>query len=337
MGGLEDNMTKKVLITGISGFAGSHLAEYLISQNGYQIAGTYLTEESLRNVERIKKKIHLVKIDLTREESTFNLVRDTKPDLVFHLAALTSPGDSFKTPSETITNNIAQEINLLSAIRKNKLLPAKILIISSADIYGLVKKENLPIGEETALMPVSPYAVSKIAQDFLGLQFFLSYKLKIVRVRPFNHIGPRQSQHFVVAAIAKKIAEIEKGKREPILTVGNISSKRDFTDVRDMVRAYVLAIEKGKEGEVYNLGSGKAYKISDILDKLISLASVKIKVKIDKSLLRPLDIQKLLCDATKFKNLTGWKSTIPIEITLKDTLDFWRKMVEADIEMEKNK
>lgn len=318
---------KRVLITGITGFAGSHLAEYLVAKNEYETTGTFLFEESIRNVDKIKKKISLVKVDLTNRGSTFNLIKNIKPNLVFHLAALTSPADSFQNPNETITNNIDIEINLLSAIKESKLLDTKILITSSADIYGLVKKEDLPIDEETRLMPASPYAVSKIAQDFLGLQFFLSYNLKIIRVRPFNHIGTRQSPQFVVSAIAKKIAEIEKGKREKVLSVGNLGSKRDFTDVRDMVRAYTSALDKGKLGEVYNIGSGVSYRIYDILNKLLSMSSLKITVKSEKSLFRPIDNPELLCDATKFIKISNWKPKIDIDTTLKDTLDYWRSIV----------
>lgn len=318
---------KKVFITGITGFAGSYLAEYLLSKKGYKVFGTFLFEESIKNVEAIKTKLNLIKLDISDSKLLSAIVKNIKPDLVFHLAALTSPKKSFENSSETITNNIGIEINLLNAIRDNKLFDTRILIISSADIYGLVKKEDLPIDEETAFMPVSPYAVSKIAQDFLALQYFLSYNLKIVRVRPFNHIGPRQSPDFVVAAIAKKIAEIEKGKREPILTVGNLESKRDFTNVKDMVRAYAIAIEKGKLGDVYNIGFGVSYKIGDILNRLLRLSKSKISVKSDKSLFMPIDNPDLLCDSSKFRKISNWKPEIQIDITLKSTLDYWRNIV----------
>lgn len=318
---------KKVLITGISGFAGSHLGEFLVSQRKYNVSGTYLLEDGIRNISRLKNGIKLIEVDLSKTERVIDFITSTKPDYIFHLAALTSPAASFKNPLATIENNIAAEINLLSGVLNNSLFNTRILIVSSAEVYGLVKKENLPIDEKTELMPTSPYAVSKIAQDFLGLQYFLSYNLKIVRVRPFNHIGPRQSPNFVVAAFAQKIAQIEKGKCEPIISVGNLEARRDFTDVRDMVRAYVLAIEKGEVGLVYNIGSEKSYKISEILDELIKLSKVKIKVRVDRDLLRPVDIPELLCDARKFKKLTNWKPQIPIEVTLKDTLDYWRSIV----------
>lgn len=318
---------KKILITGITGFAGSYLAEYLLSAKKYEISGTYLFEESLSNVEYAKGKLNLIKADLSEEKSVFKIIKDISPDIIFHLASLTSPSDSYKNPIQTLTNNISLEVNFLEAVRKYNLFNTKILVVSSADIYGKVAKEDLPIDEQTPLMPTSPYSVSKIAQDFLGLTYFLSYKLKVVRVRPFNHIGPRQSSHFVVSSFARQIAEIEKGKRKPVLSVGNLETKRDFTNVKDMVRAYVLAIEKGKYGEVYNIGSGISYKISDILNKLVSMSKAQIKIEKDEALFRPSDNPNLVCDAGKFMQLTGWKPQIPIETTLKDTLDYWRNII----------
>lgn len=317
----------RVLITGITGFAGSYLTEHLLSTKKYSVSGTYLLEESLKNVNLIRRNLNLVKADLSNEKTVFDVVKKVSPQIIFHLAALSSPADSFNNPTQTLTNNISLQINLMEAVRKNNLLDTKILIVSSADIYGLVKKEDLPIDEETQLMPTNPYSVSKIAQDFLGLTYFLSYKLKIVRVRPFNHIGPRQSPQFVVSSFAKQIAEIEKGKRKPALYVGNLDAKRDFTNVKDIVRAYALAIEKGVEGEVYNIGSGTSYKISDILNKLISMSSRKIKIQKEKSLFRPSDNPELMCDADKFKKLTGWKPETSIDTTLKDILDYWRNII----------
>ncbi len=317
----------KALITGITGFAGSYLAEHLLSTKKYDISGTYLLEESLSNVRNVKDKLNLIKADLSEEKSVFKIIKEVSPSVIFHLAALTSPADSFKNPVQTLNNNISLEINLLEAVREYNMVNTKILIISSADIYGLVKKEDLPIDEQTPLMPTSPYSVSKIAQDYLGLTYFLSYQLKIIRVRPFNHIGPKQSPNFVVSSFAKQIAEIEKGKRKPVLHVGNLETKRDFTNVKDIVRAYVLAIEKGKYGEVYNVGSGISYKILDILNKLITMSSSKIKIEKDEVLSRPSDNPDLICDASKFTKLTGWKPQISIETTLKDTLDYWRNII----------
>lgn len=317
----------RVLITGITGFAGSYLAEHLVFMGKYDVNGTYLLDSSLVNVNKIKDKLNLVRIDLTSEKGVFDTIKKISPSIIFHLAALTSPADSFKIPAETLTNNISLQVNLFEAVRRYNLLDTKILVVSSADIYGKVRKEDLPIDEDTQLMPTSPYSVSKIAQDFLGLTYFLSYNLKIIRVRPFNHIGPRQSSQFVVSSFAKQIAEIEKGKREPILRVGNLDTRRDFINVKDITAAYVLAIEKGEYGQVYNIGSGKSYKISDILSMLIDMSSRKIKIEKDESLFRPSDNRELVCDARKFQKLTGWKPKISIEETLRDTLDYWRNII----------
>ena len=321
-------MATKILITGATGFVGSHLIEYLIGKNNdNEFYGTYLSDDSLKNIDAVRNRVSLTKLDLSNEKEVFELIDRIKPDIVFHLAAMASAADSFISPAKPIINNIHSQINILEGIKKSNLIDSKILVISSAEVYGDVDKNDLPIDENVSFRPTNPYAVSKLTQDFLGLQYFLSYNFKIIRVRPFNHIGPRQSPGFVVAAFAKKIVEIEKGKKNGVLTVGNLEAKRDFTDVRDMIKAYDLAVSKGAFGEVYNLGSGISYKISDILDKLLSLSKAKIKVEVDRSLFRPSDNPDLVCNATKFKKLTGWEPKIGIDVTLKDTLDYWRNII----------
>lgn len=320
---LRIGLMKKAFITGISGFAGSYLSERLLDE-GFEVFGTYLSEESLEILPN-KDKLTLYKLNLLDEGKTSEIIDNEKPDYLFHLAALTSPKDSFNNPKENFINNISAEINILEAVKK--FCPqTKVLVVSSAEIYGLVSSENLPMDEQTPFFPTNPYAVSKLAQDFLGLQYFLSHKLRIIRVRPFNHVGPRQSPNFVVSAFAKRIAQIEKG-RDEIMKVGNLSSKRDFTDVRDMVKAYALAIELGQIGEVYNIGSGKSFEISKILEMMINLSTVKIKIEEDPALIAPSDNPQLICDCSKFENLTGWKPEIPIEKTLEDTLDYWRSVI----------
>ncbi len=317
---------KKALITGIAGFAGSFLAEHIATLNNYRISGTYIDNSGLENLAKIRDKTDIVQVDLQNPELTEDLIRTVKPDLVFHLAALSSAAESFKNPAQYISNNLGAQVNIFEGIKKANLFP-RVLVVSSAEVYGEVKASDLPINEETRLAPVNPYAVSKVAQDFLGLQYFLSYKMPVIRVRPFNHIGPRQSPKFAVASFAKKIAEIEKGKTKPILRVGNLDAKRDFTDVRDIVRGYIALIEKGVVGDVYNIGSGKSYKMSFILDTLLSLSNKEIKVEVDKTLLRPVDVRDLVCDISKITRETGWKPKIPLEKSLSDTLDYWRGII----------
>jgi len=316
---------KKILITGASGFVGNHLIELLLKEDN-QIFGTYLTDKSKETLSRFGDKLKLTQIDLSDEVKVFSLIEEIKPDLIFHLAASTSPAESFNDPKGTIVNNITVELNILEALRKINLTETRVLITSSADIYGKVKKEDLPINENCPLNPTSPYAVSKIAQDFLALQYFNAHSIKTIRARAFNHVGPGQAPAFVVSAFAKKIAEIENISGEKI-TVGNLDSKRDFTDVRDMVKAYAQIIEKGNPGDVYNIGSGKSFKISEILDNLIKLSNKKITVKIDEKLMRPVDNPELVCDATKITEVIDWKPEIKLKKTLEDTLNYWRRNI----------
>ncbi len=313
---------KKAYITGISGFAGSFLAELLL-QKGYQVGGTYISE-NVKNLDHIKHDLQLDRVNLLELSEIEKSVQNFSPDVVFHLAALTSPAESFKEPSKVFTNNIAAQINLFEAIRKSNVSP-RVLITSSAEVYGLISERDLPISEKTELRPGSPYAVSKIAQDYLGLQYYLSYGMDIIRIRPFNHIGPRQTEQFVVASFAKQIAEIEK-KGTGTIKVGNLEAKRDFTDVRDMVKAYEVLANVGVGGEVYNIGSGKSHKIAEILDMLLSSSSKKIDIEIDPSKLRPSDTPDIRSNNHKIESL-GWKPEIELLKTLKDTLDYWRQLV----------
>lgn len=313
---------KKALITGISGFAGSYLTELLLEKN-FEVSGTFISDD-IRNLDHIKNELKLENLDLLKKNNIQKYVEKVQPDFVFHLAALTSPKESFENPEKFFTNNITAQINLLESIRLSNSNP-RILIISSAEVYGLVSKEDLPVSERTELRPASPYAVSKIAQDFLALQYNLSYNMDIVRVRPFNHIGPRQSPSFVVASFAKQIAEIEKSGGS--IKVGNLDAKRDFTDVRDMVIAYLLLLEKGKSGEVYNAGSGKSHRIGDILDRLVSFSAKKIEIETDPARLMPSDLPDIYSDNSRIFETTGWKAETPIVKTLEDTLDYWRNVV----------
>jgi GDP-4-dehydro-6-deoxy-D-mannose reductase len=316
----------KALVTGIAGFAGSHLTEHLL-EKGIEVYGFYHPKHPTENLEEVKDRIKLIACDVLDAKSVEKAVKDSSFDLVFHLAAFASPAQSFKDPQGTLKNNILGQLNILSALADIKS-KARILVIGSADEYGNIDPKDLPADEDTPLAPPSPYAVSKVAQDMLGLQFYLHHKLKIVRVRPFNHIGPRQSPAFVVSAFATQIAHLES-RGGGVLKVGNLQTYRDFTDVRDMVHAYLLALERGNYGEVYNLGSGRAVKIADVLKELLAMAKVKIKVVQDTRLMRPVDTKIITCDFSKFRKQTGWQPKIPISITLSDTIEYerekWRK------------
>lgn len=315
-----------ILITGISGFAGSFLAEHLLAQNKFTIHGTYHSEKGLKAIDSLQDKVDLHQVDLSEKTAVTNLIEITKPRFVYHLAALASPALSFKDPAKTVETNITGQIHLLESIRNLSKESIRTLIVSSAEVYGAVEKENLPIDEETPFRPTSPYAVSKVTQDLLGLQYQLSYDMDIVRVRPFNHIGPRQKTQYVVASFASQIAQIEKGEKEPILRVGNLEAMRDFTDVTDVVSAYQAVMEKGESGEVYNIGSGASYKIEEILTKLISLSTSSIKVEVDSALFKPVDIPELVCDRTKITEKTGWVPHVSIDDSLKNILDYWRNI-----------
>ena len=230
---------------------------------------------------------------------------------------------SWTAPNDTLTTNVSGQTNLFEAVRALRLDPV-IQIACSSEQYGLVLPGETPIKETNPLRPLSPYAVSKVAQDYLGYQYFQSYGLKVVRTRGFNHTGPRRGHVFVTSNFCSQVAAIELGLQEPVIRVGNIDAIRDFTDVRDMVRAYWLAVTKAKPGEVYNIATGNGIVIREMLERLISLASVEVKIETDPERLRPSDVEILIGDASKFKADTGWEPRIPFDQTLRDLLDYWR-------------
>ena len=316
---------KKALITGVTGFAGSHLAELLLKEK-VEVHGILRWRSKMDNIEDIKGKINLHEADLLDTHSMYTVVDTVRPDYIFHLAAQSYVQTSWSSPSNTLEINVIGTVNIFEAVRKSGL-PITIQIACSSEEYGRVFKHELPISENNPLRPLSPYAVSKLAMDYLGYQYWESYGMRIVRTRGFNHTGPRRGDVFAESTFAKQIAEIEKGLKKPQVLVGNLDARRDYTDVRDMVKAYYLAVRRCKSGEVYNIASGKSWRIGDVLNLLLSKSKVKIKVVQDKTRLRPSDVEVLVGDAGKFIKETGWSPQIPFEKTMEDLLDYWRGKV----------
>ena len=315
----------RVLITGITGFAGSHLADYLLAEMpGVEIYGTKRWRSRMENIEHILDEVRLVECDLKDANAVRKTLDEIRPERIFHLAAQSFVPASWRAPSETLENNILSQTNIFEAMRALGL-DARIQIAGSSEEYGLVHPDEVPITESNPLRPLSPYAVSKVAQDLLAYQYYRSYGLAAIRTRGFNHTGPRRGDVFVTSNFAKQIAAIEAGLQEPVIRVGNLSAQRDFTDVRDIVRAYWLALEKGTPGEVYNLASGKAVTIRELLDMLLALSDSDVDVEVDPDRLRPSDVEVLLGDYSKFHADTGWEPRIPLSQTVADLLDFWRQ------------
>jgi GDP-4-dehydro-6-deoxy-D-mannose reductase len=316
-----------VLITGITGFAGSHLAEYILAEHpGARVHGIVRWRSRMDNIAHLAGRIELHEADLKDMVSLKKALQASRPDKVFHLAAQSFVPTSWRLPAETFQINSVGQINLFEALLDLKLDP-RVQIAGSSEEYGMVYADEVPMKETNPLRPLSPYAVSKVAQDLLGYQYFKSYGLRAIRTRGFNHTGPRRGDVFVTSNFAKQMAQIEKGLREPVIHVGNLDAKRDFTDVRDMVKAYWLATEKGEDGDVYNVGTGGTISMHELLDMLLGLTKVKVRVQVDPDRLRPSDVQILQADPAKFCQRTGWAPVIPFEKTLRDLLDYWRERV----------
>lgn len=318
----------KVLITGITGFAGSHLAEYILENHpGVEIYGIRRWRSRVENVEHLLDRLQVHECNLVDASSVKALIAEVQPDRIFHLAAQSFVPSSWNAPAESLTTNILGQLNIFEALREAKLLDCKVQIACSSEEYGMVHPDETPIRETNPLRPLSPYAVSKVGQDYLAYQYFMSYGIPCVRTRGFNHTGPRRGEVFVDSNFAKQAVEIEKKKRSPILYVGNLDARRDFTDVRDMVRGYWLSLEKCEAGEVYNICSGNAISVKELLDMVLEQTAVKIDVQQDPTRLRPSDVPLLQGDCTKFQNATGWKPEIPFEKTLSDLMDYWRERI----------
>lgn len=310
----------KGLIIGAAGFVGSYLIDEMHSC-GMDVYATKLSHEQLAHANA---KIY--DLDILDREAIVTLLLEIRPDYIFHLAAQSSVGLSWKNPGLTVDVNIKGSINVMDAVRELYYKP-RVLLIGSGEEYGHIRPGETPIREDNLLRPGNIYAATKACQNMIGSIYSQAYDMQLMMVRSFNHIGPGQAPMFVVSDFCKQVAEIEKGLREPVMYVGNLAAKRDFTDVRDVVKAYVKLIEKGVPGETYNMGSGHAVEIRRILDMIISLSDKEIRVEIDPNKIRPVDVPIIEADITKLHELTGWEPQIGLEQTIRDTLDYWRERV----------
>lgn len=318
----------RILITGITGFVGSHLAEWALAQ-GAEVVGSLRWRSKTEHIEHLRDRLTLVESDLRDVLSVRTLLAEARPDWIIHLAAQSFVAASWQTPVETFYTNVISQMNLFEVMRQLDA-SARFLVIGSSEEYGLVYPDELPIRETNALRPLSPYAVSKVAQDLMGWQYFKSYGMHIVRARAFNHDGPRRGETFATSNFAKQVAEIEAGLREPVVHVGDLKPTRDFSDVRDIVRGYWLLLERGTPGEVYNLCSGVDWSIERVLTFLIGQSTAPgIEVRQDPARLRPSDVPILRGSAEKVRTAVGWRGTIPLEKTLTDLLEYWRHKIRS--------
>lgn len=314
----------RALVTGAGGFVGRHLCDYLLENTDWELFGTVYPQLAGIDLQRAHLRLEIV--DLRDSDIVQALVRQFQPDYVFHLAAQSSVQASFSGPWHTLENNIRAQFNVLEALHQAGC-EARVVVVGSNEEYGAPRPDELPQTENSPLRPTNPYAVSKVTQDFMGLQYYLSFGLPVVRTRPFNHTGPGQSARFVVPAFASQIAAIEAGKRMPVMRVGNLMAARDFSDVRDIVRGYYLAATMGEPGEVYNLASGKPRVVRDLLDILLSHVDLKIQIEKDPDRYRPVDVPVVYGNSDKFRQRTGWAPQIAFEQTLQDVLTYWRQQV----------
>ena len=318
----------KILITGVTGFVGSHLAEFCLNRGDVEVVGTYRWRSRRENIDHIKD-LELAEVDVLDQSSVRAALERIQPDWIFHLAAQSFVPTSWNAPNQTLETNIIGQVNFFEVLRSLDMTQVRFHVCGSSEEYGLVLPDEVPIKETNELRPLSPYAVSKVTQDLLGWQYFRSYGLHTVRTRAFNHGGPRRGEVLLPSDFAKQIAEIEIGLREPVVEVGNLGARRDFTDVRDIVRAYWLALEKGQPGEVYNIGTGNSPTIRELLDHLLALTEARISVRELPEKMRPSDVEILVSDTSKFESQTGWRPEIPFENMLSDTLEYWRERVRA--------
>lgn len=309
---------KKALIIGGAGFVGQYLADYLHDACGYQVRSTKMKQESLPDVS-----YEVVDMNLLAKEEVEEVIRLFEPDYIFHLAAQSSVAVSWSNPQLTVDVNIKGTIQLLDVLKETEY-KGRVLLIGSGEEYGRIQPDEVPIIEDTVLRPGNIYAATKCCQNMIASIYAKAYGLNLIMVRAFNHVGPKQSPQFVVSDFCKQVVEAEKGMREPVIHVGNLKAKRDFTDVRDVIAAYECLVRQGVSGETYNVGSGIAYSIEEILDQIIALSGQEIRIQVEKERLRPIDVPLIVADITKISEQTDWKQKISLEQTLRDTLDYWR-------------
>ena len=316
-----------VLVTGIGGFVGGHLVDFLRAEHpDMGIAG--ILRPGREAPETMREGVRLIEADLEDAASVEAAVAAVRPRRIVHLAGQSSVHESWLNPAATLRNNLIGLLNVFEAVRRRKLSP-RVLVVGSAEEYGAVDPDAPPITEDAPLRPLSPYAVSKVAQGFLALQYALSREMAVVRTRTFPHTGPGRGAAFAESSFARQIAEVEAGRRRPVLEVGNLDAIRDFTDVRDVVRAYWMLLERGNPGEVYNVCSGRGRSIGDVLRALLEISGVHVDLKVDRERLRPSDLPALVGDPTRLREATGWEPRVPLEQTFRDLLDHWRERVGA--------
>lgn len=321
---LKEHTGVRVLITGVTGFVGGYLATVLAQNADLILYGVARNPAKL--LPELRSRITCFSGDLTSPTLVQEVLQETKPAMIYHLAGQASVPTAWSDPWQTFQANVLPQLNLLQNL-VDLGLEAQFLSVTSSKVYGSVSETQLPIGEDTPLCPDSPYGVSKASQDLMALQYYLSHQLPIIRARPFNHIGPRQGANFVTASFARQIALAEAGKLSPVVRVGNLSVQRDFTDVQDVVRAYVLLVARGRAGEAYNIGSGRAVTVQYILDVLLSLSTIKITVEEDPARMRLSDQPVSYGDISKIRRETGWQPEIHLEESLRQILNYWRQQV----------
>lgn len=312
----------RVLITGIAGFVGTHLVDFLQRQD--QAPDVFGLVKPRGTLPDLPPSVTLIEADLEDAASVERAVESVAPDRIVHLAAQSSPQLSWADPAGTYRTNVLGLLHVLEAVRRRGLAP-RTLVVGSAEEYGLADVRDLPLREDAPLRPQSPYASSKVAQGFLALQYTLAYRLPIVRTRTFHHTGSRRGEAFAESSFARQLAEIEAGLRPPLVSVGNLDAVRDFTDVRDVLRAYWLLLERGVAGEAYNVCSGRGIRIGDLLDLLIRLSGIDVEVRVDPQKVRGAEIPEVVGDPSKIREATGWQADVPLERTLRFLLDGWRE------------